>query len=65
MLSMSVHGAIGGSGGGGGAVGGAGAAHGPWLKAAHVAGQMEEMGTVGAALGGKRWPMRLPTVVAQ
>ena len=57
-----MHGAIGGSGGGGGDAGGAGGgggdggdaggaggAHGPWLTAAQVAGQIDEIGTVGAA----------------
>ena len=60
-----MHGAIGGSGGGGGDAGGAGGAHGPWLTAAHVAGQIDEIGTVGAASReAKRWLMRSRTIAA-
>ena len=60
-----MHGAIGGSGGGGGDAGGAGGAHGPWLTAAHVAGQIDEIGTVGAASDeAKTWPIRSRTLCA-
>ena len=60
-----MHGAIGGSGGGGGDAGGAGGAHGPWLTAAQVAGQIDEIGTVGAAsYEAKRWPIRSRTLAA-
>ena len=49
----------GGSGGGGNA----GGAHGPWLWPAHVAGQIVEMGTLGAApYDAKMWLMRLRTL---
>ena len=60
-----MHGAIGGSGGGGGDAGGAGDAHGPWLTAAHVTGQIDEIGTVGAASReAKRWLILSRTIAA-
>ena len=60
-----MHGAIGGSGGGGGDAGGAGGAHGPWLTAAHVAGQIDEIGTVGAAsYEAKTWLILSRTLAA-
>ena len=60
-----MHGAIGGSGGGGGDAGGAGGAHGPWLTAAQVAGQIDEIGTVGAASGeAKTWLILSRTLAA-